>query len=61
VFSGSTVYSPGDNYPGQIRVMTRDFVPSSWNPVPIEAGDSASVAIAAAIALAVIWFLGRGK
>ena len=61
MFSGSTTYSPGDNYVGQVRPATRDFVPSSWVQGPLLAKANASVAIAAGVALAVIFWLGRSK
>jgi alkanesulfonate monooxygenase SsuD/methylene tetrahydromethanopterin reductase-like flavin-dependent oxidoreductase (luciferase family) len=61
MFSGSPVYSPGDNYPGQVRPATRDFVPSSWTPVSVLGSSGSSMAIAAGVALAIIFWLGRGK
>jgi hypothetical protein len=61
MFSGSPVYSPGDNYPGQVRPMTRDVVPSSWTPTVILGATGRMVALTAGIALGLIWFVGRRK
>jgi hypothetical protein len=61
MFSGSPVYSPGDNYPGQVRPNTRDYVGSTFRPVPMLAGTAGAMAIAAGVALAVIFVLGRRK
>ena len=61
MFSGSTVYSPGDNYPGQTRSPSRDFVPSSWTPSNPLTGTGGATAIAAGVALAIIFLLSRGK
>ena len=60
MFSGSPVYAPGDSE-GLPRFPTRDFVPSSWAPVPILGSSSGSMAIAAGVALAIIFWLARSK
>ena len=60
MWSGSVVYAPGDSQ-GIARFPTRDFVPSSWTPEPILSSTSGSMAITAAVALAIIFWLGRGK
>jgi hypothetical protein len=56
----SPVYSPGDTA-GILRYPARNFVPSSWNPVPLLGSNGSSMAIAAGVALAIIFFLSRGK
>ena len=54
------VYAPGDDL-GVGRQPSRDFVPSPWVATVMEAATGSAVALTAAIALAVIFLLGRRK
>lgn len=61
MFSGSVVYAPGDTYPGETRPATRDAVPSSWTPRPILATPASAIGVTAAVAIGLLWFVGRRK